>query len=742
MTFPTTYARSEKSAPSQVRALILAESEQNAQFIALDLQRMGCEIFYHYAGSTSDLVAALAAETWDVILATHTPACFSALAALNFIQENRYDVPLIVISEGLTEKRALAVMQAGAHDYVDRGDLVRLVVAVRREATVANMRREWQQRQEHLELLNQITFVAASILDEEKMLYITTNLLRKLIQADGIFFTLWDEECKQFIPVAAHEGMHHPYRSAHIDHQDATLVSTVLQTRRSLLISDTRNSPYVSKQLQQLLGARSLLVLPLIAGEQKLGAAIVAFAHSHLCRPEEVARAEQAIGQIALAVARMRLLETERRQRELAETLREVASALASTLEPEQVLTLILQQLRRVVTYDSASIFLLNGEVLESVAYRSLHEKVRRAMTLSVNELVHVRQILQLRQPISIVDTAVDSRWRPAAETELIRCWLGVPMLVQDRLIGILNLNHTVPNFYTPADVQVATTFAGQAAIAIENAHLYAQQQNYAAELEQRVQARTQALARANARLQELDWLKSKFVADVTHELRTPVTNLKLYLDLMEHAPAQKQPHYLQVLQRQADRLAVLITDILSLSRLEQQKVTFAPLDFNRLVNEVVQQHMANASTAGLELRCHTAANLPPVWGHETQLAQVVTNLVSNAINYTPKGVVQVSTAWDDALGMVQLTVRDTGMGIPEAERPFLFDRFYRGEQTGQLSIPGTGLGLAIVQEIVALHQGKIGLESRVGVGSTFRVWLPAVPDTVAQEPGAINGSE
>lgn len=730
------YARLEKPVPSQVRVLVLAEDEQDAQFIVLALQQAGCEIFHHYAGNMADLAVALTTETWDVILATHTPPQLSALTALNFIQENQYDIPLIVISEGLTEKGALAVMQAGAHDYIDRGDLVRLAVAVRREAAAAGVRREWQQRQKHLELLNQITFVAASILDEEKMLCAAANLLRKLLQADGIYFTLWDEGRKKLIPVAAHEGMHHLYRSAHTDHQDATLASTVLQTRQFLLISDTRNSPYVSKQLQQLLGARSLLVLPLIAGEQKLGAAIVAFAQSHLCRPEEVARAEQAIGQIALAVARMRLLETERRQRELAETLREVASALASTLEREQVLTLILQQLRRVVVYDSASIFLLNGEVLESVAYRSLHEKVRQAMTLSVNDLVHVRQILQLRQPISIADTAVDSRWRSVTETELIRCWLGVPMLTQDRLIGILNLNHTMPNFYTPADVQVATTFAGQAAIAIENARLYAQQQAYAAELEQRVQARTQALARANARLQELDRLKSKFVADVTHELRTPVTNLKLYLDLMEHAPAQKQAHYLRVLRHQADRLAVLITDILSLSRLEQQKtaVTFAPLDFNCLVTEVVQQHMASASAAGLELRCHTAANLPPVWGHQTQLAQVVTNLVSNAINYTPVGMVQVSTAWDDALGMVQLTVQDTGMGIPEAERPFLFDRFYRGEQTGQLSIPGTGLGLAIVQEIVALHQGKIGLESQVGEGSTFLVWLPAAPDAAEQE--------
>ncbi len=732
-----TYARLEKQAPSQIRVLIVAESEQDAQLIVLALHQAGCEVFHHYASNMTDLAIALATETWDVILATHTPNRFSALTTLNFIQENQCDVPLVVISEGLTEKGILALIQAGAHDYVDRRDMVRLVLAVCREAAEASIRREWQQRQKHLELLNQITFVAVSIPDEEKMLYTTANLLRKLLQADGVYFTLWDEERKKLVPVAAHEGMHHLYRSAPTDHQDATLASTVLQTRQFLLIPDARNSPYLSKQLQRLLGARSLLVLPLIAGEQKLGAAIIAFAHPHLSSSEEVARAEQAIGQIALAVARMRLLETERRQRELAETLREVASALASTLEREQVLTLILQQLRRVVVYDSASILLLNGDVLESVAYRSLHEQVRQAMTLSVDELVHVRQILQLRQPVSIADTAVDSRWRPTAETELIRCWLGVPILLQDRLIGILNLNHTTPNFYTSADVQVAITFAGQAAIAIENARLYAQQQAYAAELEQRVQARTQALALANARLQELDRLKSKFVSDVTHELRTPVTNLKLYLDLMVRAPAEKQAHYLQVLQSQVDRLAVLITDILNLSCLEQEKkaVTFAPLDFNRLVAEVVQQHMASARAAGLQLSCHTAANLPPVLGHQTQLAQVVTNLISNAINYTPEGAVKVSTAWDETLGLVQLTVQDTGIGIPEEERPFLFDRFYRGEQTGQLSIPGTGLGLAIVKEIVALHQGKIGLESQVGAGSTFLVWLPAAPDAAGQEP-------
>jgi two-component system phosphate regulon sensor histidine kinase PhoR len=228
-------------------------------------------------------------------------------------------------------------------------------------------------------------------------------------------------------------------------------------------------------------------------------------------------------------------------------------------------------------------------------------------------------------------------------------------------------------------------------------------------------------------RLKELDRLKSKFVADVSHELGTPVTNLILYSNLLEQPDDEKRAHYLTVLQAQAQRLSTLVKDILSLSRLEADKegVVFEPVDLNLVVERVVAGHRPQAEAAGLELAFAGEENLPPVRANDGQLAQVVTNLVANALNYTPAGRVQVTTRLDEERGQVSLQVEDTGMGIAPEDLPYVFDRFYRGQRVSQSEIPGTGLGLAIVKEIVDLHEGSIEVESEVGEGSTFRVWWP-----------------
>ena len=232
------------------------------------------------------------------------------------------------------------------------------------------------------------------------------------------------------------------------------------------------------------------------------------------------------------------------------------------------------------------------------------------------------------------------------------------------------------------------------------------------------------------SQLKELDRLKSKFVSDVSHELRTPITNLKLYADLLEHGKPDKRPQYLETLKEQANRLAQLVEDILNLSRLElgADKVQFAPVDLNALARQVVDAHRPTAEAAGLTLAFTPDPELPPVWGEPNQLAQVITNLVANGINYTSAGQVGVSTQLRN--GQACLEVRDTGRGIYPEDLPHLFERFYRGRHAGQPGVPGTGLGLAIVKEIVDLHYGQISVASQVGVGTTFTVRLPLPPST------------
>lgn len=245
-------------------------------------------------------------------------------------------------------------------------------------------------------------------------------------------------------------------------------------------------------------------------------------------------------------------------------------------------------------------------------------------------------------------------------------------------------------------------------------------------ELEQRVAERTAELEAANARLQELDRLKSKLIADISHELRGPITSLSLRLEMMERMSAERRQEAVAGLKSLVAQLRELVEDVLDFSRLEDSRgrLEFAPVSVNEVVQEAFEAHLPVAEAAGLRLSLDSEP-VPPVWGRRNQLARVISNLIANAIKYTSEGQVQVRLAFDPQRQMVMFQVRDTGIGIDPSDRPHLFNRFYRSKRVKDLDIPGSGLGLAIVKEIVDAHWGRIELDSQIGEGSTFRVWLP-----------------
>jgi signal transduction histidine kinase len=251
--------------------------------------------------------------------------------------------------------------------------------------------------------------------------------------------------------------------------------------------------------------------------------------------------------------------------------------------------------------------------------------------------------------------------------------------------------------------------------------------------LEQQICERTTELTAANAQLREVNYLQSKFIADAAHELRAPLNTLKLRVHLLENGKPERQAHYLAELKAQIDRLAALSEDLLNIARLEEARASqhFAPLDLNTVVEQVVIAYRPLAESAGLSLIFEAASDLPLVLGQRSQLAQVGSNLVGNAIQYTPAGEVHVITTLAADLRRVCMIVQDTGIGIAPEDLPHLFDRFYRGRQAEGMNVPGSGLGLNIVKEIVDRHGGTIEVESTVGVGSTFKICLPLAPATV-----------
>ncbi|MCB0033436.1 MAG: GAF domain-containing protein, partial [Anaerolineales bacterium] len=228
----------------------------------------------------------------------------------------------------------------------------------------------------------------------------------------------------------------------------------------------------------------------------------------------------------------------------------------------------------------------------------------------------------------------------------------------------------------------------------------------------------------------EIERLKSEFVTNVSHELRTPLTNIKTFLALLKRGRPEKRERYQDILEREADRLARLIQDLLDLSQLDTHsvKTKLKPIALEQIVAESTQAFQAKAEAKEIDIEVVATDPLPPMLADRDQIHQVTANLLGNAIAYTPERghiVITLQTADFEGRPMVTMSVTDSGIGILEEERDKLFDRFFRGHAAHESRSPGTGLGLAISKEIVERHNGRIEVNSQPNAGTTITVWLP-----------------
>jgi PAS domain S-box-containing protein len=229
----------------------------------------------------------------------------------------------------------------------------------------------------------------------------------------------------------------------------------------------------------------------------------------------------------------------------------------------------------------------------------------------------------------------------------------------------------------------------------------------------------------------EIDRMKSDFISSVSHELRTPLTSIKAYAETMlydKDMPDDTKREFLQIINEESDRLTNLINGILEISRIEAGTIEIVQARVNvaSIVSRAVADLRQIAKKKHIELQTDIAENSPELLGDENKIHSMVTNLVNNAIKFTPENG-RVDVMLKVCNEELVITVADTGMGIPKDELPKIFGRFYRVHRPGK-EIQGTGLGLAIVKEIVLRHEGRIDVVSEPDKGSTFTVYLPIAP--------------
>lgn len=346
---------------------------------------------------------------------------------------------------------------------------------------------------------------------------------------------------------------------------------------------------------------------------------------------------------------------------------------------------------------------------------------------------------------------------------EGLRTAVVVPIRLRHTCVGVLGVGRRHGALFAAEAIETLQRLGDQAAVAIANARAYREIAVLNLGLEQRVAERTRQLSEANAalevshgKLRELDHLKSDFVSNVSHELRTPLTAIRMSVDnLLDGVAGDVSPtlqRYLTKVQNNTDRLVRLISDLLDLSRIEAGRIELhrASVNIAEVIQDVVDSLRPMAGEKGLELSVVPGEGLLYVHADRDKLQQVLINLAGNAVKFTPgggritiathrvsapagetgaSGAAPVLPGATGSPGYVEVSVSDTGEGIPAEEQGAIFDKFHQIRRDSRYKAQGTGLGLSIAKSLIELHGGRIWVESRPGTGSRFIFTLPAAED-------------
>jgi signal transduction histidine kinase/HAMP domain-containing protein len=429
-----------------------------------------------------------------------------------------------------------------------------------------------------------------------------------------------------------------------------------------------------------------------------------------------------------------------RRQVTQLTTLNQTSAAITSTLDRDRLMDLVLRLLMDNHGFTRMVLILLDSERAVATvgqvagvppeiehAARQLEIPVRDDGGIVAEMLIHGK-------PVLVRDIEATAHKISPIMLSFIRqlgllSFVGVPLRSQQRILGYLGADRG-SLFCTQEDADLLTTVASHVAVALDNAKAYSDLEELTGSLESRVAERTQELQKLNERLQDHDRRRSKFVSVASHELRTPMTSIKGFvenmLDGLTGQLSERQQHYLQRVKHNVERLTRIINQLLDWSRIDVGRVELKlePLRTCEFVYDVVESFQTMAAEKAIVLQVTVCEDFPPIRADRDKLEQILWNLVGNAIKFTPQGgrVTVEFTPRED--GFAQICVVDTGCGIAAYEVPRVFHEFSKVES----SIPasqGAQLGLFITKSLVKLHGGHIWVVSQLGVGSRFCFTIP-----------------
>jgi len=749
---------------------------------------------------------------------------------------------------------------------------IRLLTALSNQAgtalETALMFEDTYERERFYNALGNVNLAINFTLERETVLALICSEGLRIFDVDGAY--IWQLEGEFLVGSAAKGHGEKGFIEATVAMADAnSFVATIARTGEATYVNhvaQANGDVHIRLPQQELI--KAVLGVPLEQEGNVIGVLIlVDTKNAARFTDRDVTRATIFGVQVAIALRNARLFEEQRRFNEeldlrVAERTRalneessrvkillRITSELAASLDQDRVLNQALHLVNEVINATEGAILLIDHETGELIFRAALGSEMPLSPRGRPSGLMRDEGLagwmIENREAVIVHNTQEDLRWINRPTSSQHRSVLGVPLISNEEVIGVLMLFHTEPNAFTTQQLDLVEAAAIQVANAINNASLYqlifdqAEQLGSMLRSERIEKANRQAILESIAdgvivadgdnqitlvnmpassileippekligrsvneflglyshfdaswiqaidewasnaerieqgtfladrlrieekvvsvhlspvlsesqfygtvsifrditREVEVDKLKSEFVSTVSHELRTPMTSIKGYADLMLMGAAgemsEAQSRYLQVIKNNADRLHMLVNDLLNISRIETGKTTLdlRPLDVAQIIEQIVEGHLRGRiqhESKELAVRTRIMPSLPLVNADQSRVTQILTNLLDNAFNYTPEhGKITIIVKAEN--NFVGIAIQDTGIGISQENQAKIFDRFFRAEDEAVQRVPGTGLGLAIVRSLIEMHGGQLEVRSEPRAGSTFVVKLPAV---------------
>jgi PAS domain S-box-containing protein len=436
----------------------------------------------------------------------------------------------------------------------------------------------------------------------------------------------------------------------------------------------------------------------------------------------------------------VRLEQDARERSERISAINQIANVINSSLEAGRLYESLVAELRKLVRFDYASVALM-GETGLSFDGRQLwpEDAVGFGYTFTLDaKNSYAAWVARERRCLRVEDLRASREFPPEQFPDFVRSCLCVPLYATGRIIGTLNLGAKMPAAFTSAHAETLEQMAPHLAAAIRNAQLLV---NLQLSLEEVSRAR-EKLAEANDELKTLDEMKTNLLSNVSHELRTPLVSVMGYTDMILAGKAgainKTQQEFLEISLRNVEKLVTLIENLLDFSRLHRgdERLIFDTFDLADCARASLQVVKPLADSQGIAVTLTAPEGKVPIEGDKGKMGQVFNNLLSNALKFnSPGGRVDVRLAVGPR--EVEVTVSDTGIGIPKEALDKIFTRFYQYDASSTRKYGGTGIGLAIVHDIVRLHGSTISVQSEVGRGSTFRFVLSLAETAGSARPSA-----